>query len=86
MRNIVARRLRKQALKLADYKTSEKENVIHKRKVKTKIGEKIKETIINLITERYKRDSPISIYRRLKKEWIETPRNLRNIQAINNFS
>ena len=45
MRNSVAKKLRRKAVVLADYKPSDKENLIHKRVEKRTVDDKIKNFI-----------------------------------------
>ena len=80
MRNKVARKLWQKANRLSKHFESEKDNIVHKRRMPKTIGKYLKDSIINLVTVRYKEGSPVTIYRRLKKEWNNTPKNERRLE------
>lgn len=73
----VAKQLRKKAFELADNEQAERNDIIYRRRVRGKPG-----LIEKFITRRYREDTPIQVYRKLKKEWNRTPRPYRKIDNV----
>jgi len=82
MNGKVGKRLRKLSVEQSQFKKSEKEAIIYPHKMKSKIGEKIVEQVINFVTQRYKKDSPMFLYRKLKRQWKALPWDRRKIENL----
>lgn len=82
MNGKVAKRLRKLAVQQSDMKKSEKEQIVYPHKMKRKIGEKIVEQAINFVTQKYKKDSPMFLYRKLKRQWKALSWDRRRIENL----
>ena len=82
MRGTTAKRLRRLSVEQAQFKQSEKEQKLYPHKVQRKDGEKLVEYIINYVTQRYKKDSPMFLYRSLKRQWKALPWYRRKVENL----